>query len=106
MPRLARDPFRFGGEGSSASRVGTPRTAVPRSSSVVAPAPPSAPAVRLVGFVRADGRLRAALAIGGEVVVAGPGESAEGYTVVGVDEESGVTLRGPGGAESTLAPPP
>jgi hypothetical protein len=77
-----------------------------------APAPPippepasRAPApVRLVGLVNRGGKLRAALSILGEVVVLGPGEEAEGYRVLSVDPEQGVRLRGPDGAERSLAP--
>jgi hypothetical protein len=39
------------------------------------------------------------------VVTAGAGESAEGYLVVAVDEDAGVRLRGPDGAEVVLAVP-
>jgi hypothetical protein len=63
-----------------------------------------APAVRLVGLVRRAGALKAALVISGETVVLGAGESAGGYTVTAVDEDSGVRVRGPGGEEIRLAP--
>jgi hypothetical protein len=58
-----------------------------------------------VGFVRRAGRLKAALAISGDVVVVGPGEDANGYAVLAIDEETGVVLRAPGGDEMTLTPP-
>jgi hypothetical protein len=64
---------------------------------------PEAP-VRLVGVVLRGGKRKAALAIRGELAVIGPGESADGYTVVAIDEEEGVRLVGPEG-EITLAPP-
>ena len=75
------------------------------------PAPPIPPEpasrapepVRLVGLVNRGGKLRAALSILGEVVVLGPGEEAEGYRVLSVDPEQGVRVRGPDGAERSLA---
>jgi hypothetical protein len=66
---------------------------------------PSPSPVRLVGLVRRQGRLKAALSIEGDVAVLGPGESARGYTVVGVDEESGARLRAPDGSELVLPAP-
>jgi len=63
------------------------------------------PAVRLVGLVNRGGRLHAALAVGGEVVVISPGESAGGYVVEAIDEDDGVRLRGPDGAALKLPPP-
>jgi hypothetical protein len=59
--------------------------------------------VRLVGLLRRGGRLRAALAIVGETVVLAPGESSGGYSVVSIDEDEGVTLRGPDGSTVTLS---
>lgn len=69
----------------------------------LAPPPPN-PAV-LVGFVRMAGELRAAVSIRGEVTVLARDASAGGYTVLAIDEDRGVTLRGPDGAELTLTPP-
>jgi hypothetical protein len=59
---------------------------------------------RLVGLVTRAGRLTAALAVDGEVVLAGPGETAAGVTVVAVNEE-GVRIRRADGTEETLALP-
>jgi hypothetical protein len=61
--------------------------------------------VRVAGLVRRSGQLKAALVIRGEMTLAGKGEQAGGYTVLEVDEESGVRLRGPDGAEMVLPPP-
>jgi len=58
--------------------------------------------VRLIGLVRAEGGLRAALSVMGEVVVSAPGDEVSGYTVVSVDEE-GVRVRAPDGTEMSLA---
>jgi hypothetical protein len=70
-----------------------------------APIVASAAPVRLVGLVHRGGTLRAALAISGEVVILGTGETAEGYQVLSIDTEAGVRLRGPDGAELALVPP-
>jgi hypothetical protein len=66
--------------------------------------PSARPHARLVGLVRRAGRLVAALAIDGEVVLLAPGESASGYTLLAVGEE-GIRLRGPDGHEEALALP-
>jgi hypothetical protein len=60
---------------------------------------------RLVGIVRRGTELRAALSLRGETAVLAVGESLDGYTVLAVDDEAGVRLRGPGGEEITLPPP-
>ncbi|PYQ48893.1 MAG: hypothetical protein DMF78_20115 [Acidobacteria bacterium] len=72
----------------------------------VAPAASPSPALRLVGLVRHGGQLKAALAVFGETVVLGPGESAAGYTVISIDEEEGVRVRGPDGSAVQLTPGP
>jgi hypothetical protein len=59
----------------------------------------------VAGLVRRSGQLKAALVIQGEMTLAGKGERAGGYTVLEVDEESGVRLRGPNGEETVLPPP-
>ena len=79
--------------------VPIPSAEPPPSDEPVAPA-----AVRLVGLVRRGGALRAAVSIRGTVVILGVGEEAEGYRVVSIDEEAGVRLTGPDGAEQSLAP--
>lgn len=71
-----------------------------------APAPSPSPAVRVAGLVRRGSQLKAALVIEGEMTVAGKGERAGGYTVLDVDDEAGVRLRGPAGEEMVLPPPP
>jgi hypothetical protein len=60
----------------------------------------------VAGLIRRGGELKAALVVEGEVIVAGKGERAGGYTVVDVDDETGVRLRGPDGEEIVLPPPP
>jgi len=99
-PEALRDVFRFAadGEASRALPALVEDAAVP-----AVPAPP-APGPRLVGLVSRSGRLAAALALDGEVVLAGPGESAAGVFVVSVDDES-VRIRRGDGSESTLVLP-
>ena len=73
------------------------------------PAPPAvtAPAaVRVAGLIRRGGELKAALVVDGEMTLAGKGGRAGGYTVLAVDDEAGVRLRGPDGTETVLPPPP
>ena len=87
----AREPAAVGAAASASAAL--PRRAEP------VPTPPPGP--RLVGLVRRGGRLVAALALAGEVELAGPGESAAGVTVLGVDED-GARVRRPDGSETTL----
>jgi hypothetical protein len=84
-----------------APRVFVPEVAVPPPLALPPPSP-----VALVGFVRQGGGLRAALSIRGSVSVLGKDESADGYVVLAIDEDRGVTLRAPDGTETTLASPP
>jgi len=100
-PQRARDPFHYADEPAP--------QAAPRGGSLPPTLTPSAasspePAVRLVGLVRRPGGLRAAVAIGGEVVVLQPGESAGGWTLLALDED-GARLRGPDGREEALTLP-
>jgi hypothetical protein len=99
-PAAIRDIFRFADRPAPATVPETARAAA------AAPGPPtpSASGPRLVGLVRRDGRLLAALAVDGNVILAGPGETVAGVTVLAVGEE-GVRLRRPDGSEETLALP-
>ena len=67
-------------------------------------AAPTPSRARLVGLVRRSGRLVAAIAIDGEVLLLGEGGAAGGFTVLGIGEET-VRLRGPEGEEETLRMP-
>jgi hypothetical protein len=106
LPPLAldsvRDSFRYGDAPLAAART-TPR---PRPAATPSPAetPPPEPAFRLVGVVRREGRLRAAISLAGEVVLLLPGESAGGVTILAVHDD-GVRLRGPDGLEQVLPIP-
>lgn len=68
--------------------------------------PPPPPAVRLVGLLRRGAQLKAAVAINGETYVLASGESAAGYTVMGIDEDEGVRVKMPDGSTMVLAPTP
>ncbi len=59
---------------------------------------------RLVGIIRQPDRLLAALAVGDDVVLGGPGDAAAGVTIVSVSEDA-VRIRSDDGTESTLALP-
>jgi hypothetical protein len=78
--------------------------AAPAPATTMVAAPPPAPAVRLVGLLRRGKNLKAALAITGETYVLGSGESAAGYTVLGIDEDEGVRVKAPDGTTIVLGP--
>ena len=86
--------------------VAPPVAAAPAYVAPEGPAPSPSPAVRVAGLVRRGTELKAALVVEGEMTVAGKGERAGRYTVLDVDDEAGVRLRGPGGEEMLLPPPP
>ena len=89
-------------------RAAGPPASLPAAPAVppttVVAAPPPAPAVRLVGLLRRGANLKAALAITGETYVLGAGESAAGYTVLGIDEDEGVRVKTPEGTTIVLGP--
>jgi hypothetical protein len=99
-PATIRDVFRF------APKAPAPElrpVARPTAQPVAIATPPPEP-YRLVGLVRRQGRLLAAFSVAGDVVLAGPGETVAGVTVVEVGEE-GVRIRRPDGSESRLELP-
>ncbi len=99
-PLPTRNPFEYAGAPHPlATRVAPPRT----SPSPLPASPASTAPVKLVGFVHRAGAVRAVIAIRGEVVILGAGDAADGYTALAVDEDAGVRLRDPEGAELTLA---
>jgi hypothetical protein len=101
--RLARDPFRYANEARVPATSSQSEPAPTPSYDAPAPAPSPEP-IRLSGFVRQGGALKAVLSLYGTTVVAGIGETAEGFRVVSVDEDQGVRLRGPTGEELQLKP--
>ena len=100
----ARNVFEYADRHPTAAAPSIASAATPAP--MAAPSPSPSPAVRLVGLVRRQGRLKAALAILGETVVLAPGESAAGYKVLSIDEEDGVRVQAPDGATLQLAPGP
>jgi len=99
-PGAIRDLFRFA-DAPARSPEGAGREKARAQAARIA-APPPGP--RLVGLVSRGGRMVAALAADGEVVLAGPGETAAGVTVLAVDE-GGVRIRRPDGTEEVLELP-
>lgn len=96
LPVPSRNPFRYGEEAKPLARL------PPRSAAPSAIAPPTPPPIRVVGLVLREGRVRAVLALAGEVLVAGPGEQVGGYAVVAIEGEDGVRVRTPDGREIVL----
>lgn len=97
-PEAIRDLFRFAEPRAVEARPSAEPTAVPAASA------PRADAPRLVGLVRREGRLLAAIAIDGDVALLGTGDAAGGLTVLEVTEER-VRVRRRDGAEESLALP-
>jgi hypothetical protein len=108
LPLPARNVFEFDDRGTEAPTPASlgPLT-MPPPLDLAAPAlAPADEPVRLVGFVRRGGVLRAALSLHGTVSVLGAGEEADGYSVLSVDEDAGVSVRTPDGDELRLPPSP
>ena len=100
-PPPARDIFRYAEPAPpppSSVRV----RATPEAVSPVTLPPPFP--LRLVGLVHRSEGWRAAVATSTGVVLVGPGDAVSGFTVLWVDEERGLQLRGADGAEYLLAP--
>jgi hypothetical protein len=96
-PAQLRDIFRFGDEESRAREAAPPAAAPPRLET-----PPPGP--RLVGLVRRGGRLLAAFAVDGEVLLVGEGDSLRDAIVLRVTDES-VRVRTAEGEERDLPLP-
>lgn len=94
-PATIRDVFRFAERPLPAPVRSEPATPLP------SPAPDLP---KLVGLVRRQGRLLAAFSQGGEVLLAGPGDTAAGVTVLDVSED-GVRVRLKDGSEELLRVP-
>lgn len=96
VSRPLRDPFHYADQPEPPAAPAAPRF-TPEPAPTAAPEAP----VRLVGLVRRRGGTRAAVAIAGEVVLLGPGDTAQGWTLVALDED-GARLRGPDGREEVV----
>jgi len=104
-PGGGRDPFRFADpEARDVRSRAAARAATQAVGENPAP-PPASPSVRLVGLVRRSGGLQAALAADGEVALVSVGDRIGAFSVVSLDEEGSVRLRGPDGREVTLTLP-
>jgi hypothetical protein len=106
-PALSRNIFEYA-EAPAAPVAAAParvfRPPSPQPSVLLSPPPPPVPEVRLVGVVVRGGQRKAALYVRGEMAVLAAGETAGGYTVLSIDEDDGVRVRGPEG-ELTLSAP-
>jgi len=101
-----RNVFEYGGQPAPVPAPLSPPRAAPspfRHEPEAPPTPPE-PSVRLVGFLRRAGALKAALAVRGSVYVVGVGERVEGYSLLSADEDTGVRIEGPDGAVLALPP--
>lgn len=98
--RVTRNLFQYG-DATAAPGPMAPQTPRP-APAVTTPIPETH--VTLVGIVRREDGPRAALSIDGNVVVLAAGQSAEGYTVVEVSDETGVRVRTPEGSELVITP--
>jgi hypothetical protein len=103
----ARNVFEYALDETEAPRSAPERLNPPPSvrAEPVMPVPAPEAAVRLVGFVRRPGGLKAALALKGSVYVLAEGEGAEGYVLLAVDEDTGVRITAPDGSILALPPP-
>lgn len=102
--RPERDPFHFGQPDRVSPTGGGPEHPEATAPPAATPEPPAP--VRLVGFIRQGGELRAALAVLGRVALVAEGETVEGYEVVAVEQDVGVEVRFPDGTERELRLPP
>jgi hypothetical protein len=99
-PASIRDVFRFAQDGTPAPT----REPEPEPLARADEALPGGSSLRLVGLVSRAGRLAAALAAEGEVVLAFPGEQAAGVTVLAIGDD-GVRVRHSDGREELLPLP-
>lgn len=99
-----RNVFEYGE--SPDARPAPPPAPTRAAGSQAAPAATAPDPVRFIGVVARGGGPKAALVIGGEVVLLSPGESAMGYTLLTVDRDEGATLRTPtdGEMRATVSP--
>jgi hypothetical protein len=105
-PPPSRDVFRYAEPVDEAPRLRRPLAGIAPAPPPSLPAEPVPPPLRLVGLIRQSQGLRAAVGTSAGVVVVGPGDVVDGYTVLGVDEDRGLRLRAPDGGEITLSPLP
>jgi hypothetical protein len=94
---VRRNLFEYG-EAPAATRTPAAVVAVPTANVATLDLAATRPVpIKLVGLVHQPGGLRAALSVHGDVVLAAQGQNVDGYTVVSIDEDSGVVVNGPDG---------
>jgi hypothetical protein len=103
IPPSLRNVFEYSDVARPVTPVASRAPVIPTLPAASVPEPSPSPLVRLVGLVHRGARTRAALALAGETVVLGAGETASGYTVVSIDEDEGVRVRTPDGGTIVLA---
>jgi hypothetical protein len=101
LPTIGRDPFRYHAPVEPVASRSQPLVA---RDTPAPPPSPASPPLRLVGLLRQGSVVRAALSLGGEVSLVAVGDSAFGFTVRAIDEETGVRLAGADGTERLLGP--
>lgn len=105
--RPDRDPFRFGPERQAVPRAPDPEPSRSRELAGDGAAPPELPPpIRLIGFIRQAGELRAALSVLGRIALLSEGEAVEGYQLVAAEQDVGVRILDPDGGELELRLPP
>ncbi|HVQ28658.1 MAG TPA: hypothetical protein VMV21_03715 [Vicinamibacteria bacterium] len=102
-PPPARDIFRYAEPAAPPPRPASARATPAILAPPAEPSPPPFP-LRLVGLVHRPEGWRAAVATSAGVVLVGPGDAVSGFTVLGIDEERGLHLRGDDGVEYLLTP--
>lgn len=100
----SRNVFEFVDRAPAARIAPLPRVVVPAPlAPEMAPSLPAPSPVRLVGLVRRGRVLHAALSVSGQLAVLGVGEESDGYVVLAIDEDVGVTVRTPDGSQQVLS---
>jgi hypothetical protein len=100
----SRNVFEFADRAATPVVEPLPQVVVPPPLAPELALAPAASPVRLAGFVRRAGAVRAALAVNGILAVLAVGEESDGYVVLAIDEDTGVTLRTPDGAQLLVTP--
>jgi hypothetical protein len=101
-----RDLFLFSDERTTGATAPAARAGAPGDTPVASTPPTPVAPVRLVGFVRSQGRAAAVLAIDSTIELAKVGDEVHGYRVLSLDEDlASARLRAPDGQEIEIATP-
>ncbi|MGE3376105.1 MAG: hypothetical protein AB7O37_21415 [Vicinamibacteria bacterium] len=103
-PELKRDPFRYAQARLPARAPADDGGMASGSDEEPVATLPAEPPVRLVGILRRGGGLRGALSIHGELALLAVGEQAGGFTLRGLDEDTGARIEAPDGSILQLRP--